>query len=259
MLANTNPSRTSRRLIKRFLYSQLALRDAFLILLGKERPALPFKVLADPCSVYINFAIKDGMEQAFAEYINLADGFPLAPIRCLAGEEPAFLLTLNVYEVSGITHGLRAEWSTYIRDRDGIPRYMVLEARAADGSMDPVNIITRPERVEHSVKGGKIVTTVASEGGQLVHAEIRLSDRQPVVEPAPEWIEANDYIYWRNGVCDRLWYDASLFNGKVRSVPTKDVKITDETHWARFLNPEPRHVLRYEGALEFMISPWFNV
>ena len=81
----------------------------------------------------------------------------------------------------------------------------------------------------------------------------------PLVGPASEWIEANDYIYWRNGICDRTYYDASLFNARVHSVPPEDVTIGDNTHWARFVEPRPRHVLRFDGALEFMISPWFNV
>lgn len=259
MLADTNPSRTGRRFLKRLLYSQLALRDAFLILIGRQRPNLAFTVLADPCSIYINFPIRREMEREFSDYINLGDDLSLAPIRCLADEEPALLLTLNIYEVSGLVHGPRAEWSTYIADSDGIPRYMVLEARAAAGSMDPVNLFTKPDRVEHQVTGGRVVSTVGSEDGRLFSSTVRLDEQQPVVEPAAEWIEANDYIYWRNGVCDRTWYDASVFNGKVRSVPSRDFTIRDDTPWARFVEPQPRNVLRYEGALEFMISPWFNI
>lgn len=259
MLADTNPSRFGRRLLKRVLYSQLALRDAFLILIGRQRPNLSFRVLADPCSLYINFPVRKDMERAFADYINLADGLSPVPVRCLAGEEPAMFLTLNIYEVSGLVHGPRAEWSTYIADSDGITRYMVLEARAAAGSMDPVNVFTRPDRVEHQVTGGRLVSTVASEGGSLFSSNVRLDDGHPAARPAAEWIEANDYIYWRNGVCDRTWYDASVFNARVRSVPPGDVDIRDETPWARFVEAQPRHVLRYDGALEFMISPWFNI
>lgn len=259
MLADTNPSRSGRRLLKRILYSQLALRDAFLILIGRQRPNLAFKVLADPCSIYINFPVRKEMAQEFADYINLAGELSPAPIRCLADEEPALFLTLNIYEVTGLVHGPRAEWSTYITDSDGIPRYMVLEARAAAGSMDPVNLFTRPDRVEHQVTDGRLVSTVASEGGALFSSDVRLDEGHPIVEPATEWIEANDYIYWRNGICDRTWYDASVFNARVRSVPPRDIAIRDETPWARFVEPQPRHVLRYDGALEFMISPWFNI
>ncbi len=259
MLADTSPSRTGRRLLKRILYAQLALRDAFLILVGRQRPSLSFKVLADPPSVYINFPIRKGMEREFLDYINLGDQLSLVPMRAIAGDEPELLLTLNIYEVSGLVHGPRAEWSTYIADSDGVPRYMVLEARAAAGSMDPVNLFTRPDRVEHQVTQGRIVSTVASEGGRVFSSSIRLDDIHPLARPATEWIEANDYIYWRNGVCDRTWYDASLFNARVRSVPSADVTISDETPWARFVEPQPRNVLRYDGALEFMISPWFNI
>ena len=82
MLKDTNPSRTARRFLKRFMYAQLSLRDAFLILVGKEKPSLSFKVLADPCSVYINFAVKKGMEREFASYINLPKGLSPVPVSC---------------------------------------------------------------------------------------------------------------------------------------------------------------------------------
>jgi hypothetical protein len=241
------------------LYSQLALRDAFMILIGRQRPHLSFKVLADPCSIYINFPIKKEMELEFVDYINLGDELSPVHMRSLAGDEPGLMLTLNIYEVSGLVHGPRAEWSTYIADSGGVPRYMVLEARAAAGSMDPVNLFTKPDRVEHQVIAGRIVSTVASEGGSLFSSSILLDEAHPLAQPATEWIEANDYIYWRNGVCDRTWYDASLFNARVHSVPPGDFTISDETPWARFVEQQPRNVLRYDGALEFMISPWFNI
>ena len=259
MLADTKASRPGRRFLKRMLYSQMALRDAFLILIGKHNPNLSFTVLADPCSIYINFRVKPEMAREFADYINLADDMSPVPMRALATDDPELMLTLNIYEVSGLVNGPRAEWSTYISDSDGIPRYMVLEARAAAGSLDPVNMFTRPDRVEHQRKNNTIVSTAASQGGSLFTCSLRLDESQPVVHAAAEWVEVNDYIYWRNGVCDRTSYNASVFNGKVRSVPFRDFNITDNTHWARFVESQPVNVLRYDGALEFVVSPWFNI
>lgn len=259
MLPDTNRSRGRLRLIKRLLYSQMALRDAVLILFGRAQPSLSFKVLADPSSIYFNFALKPDKVEAFSRYINLPQDFSLAPISCLADEEPALLLTLNIYEVSGIVSGLRAEWSTYVADRDGTPRYMVLEALAGKGSMDPVNLFTRPDRVEHVMTSDAIVSTAQSKDGGLFHAHIALRGKFPLAAPAPEWIAANDYIYWRNGVCDRTRYDAGLFNAPVRVVPPRAVKISNQTRWADFVDSKPRHVLKYDGELEFMIAPWFNV
>lgn len=259
MLPDTKPSLPGRRFLKRLLYSQMAVRDAFMILFGKQSPHLSFTVLADPCSIYINFPIKKDMEQEFVDYINLGEKPPLVPMRTLAGDEPELMLTLNIYEVSGLVNGPRAEWSTYIADSEGVSRYMVLEARAASGSLDPVNMFTKPDRVEHQMTADEIVSTVASEEGSLFSSSIRLDEAQPMAQIAAEWIEANDYIYWRNGVCDRTAYNASVFNGKVRGVPPCDFTMSDETHWARFVEPEPRNVLRYEGALEFVVSPWYNI
>jgi hypothetical protein len=259
MLPTTTNSRTGRRLLKRLLYSQLALRDAFFILIGREQPSIPFTVEANPCSLYFNFRVRPECREEFLRYINIAGGLPLSPVRCIADEEPDFLLTLNIYEVSGIVSGLRAEWSTYIIDKEGKPRYMVVEARCANGSLDPVELFTRPGRVEHSMTSGAVESLVASNEGALFRATCILREEHPMARIATEWIVANDNIYWRNGIYDRTYYDADMIDAPVRSIPPADVSIDDQTHWARFVDPVPKHVLKYEGPLSFMITPWFNV
>lgn len=259
MLKDARPSSWLARLIKRTMYSQLALMDAAMILIGKRQPKVSFTILDDPCSVYINFEIKKELADEFANYINLADGISLTPIRCIEGEKASLLLTLNIYEVTGLVSGARAEWSTYISDRDGISRYMVLEAQAARGSMDPVNLVTRAGRVEHSRSGNILSSRVYAKGRKQFSARLRLDESHPVAAISPEWITANDSIYWRNGVYDRVWYNGSMFNAKVRSMPPADVRIEDSSHWAQYLEPVPRHVLRYEEQLELVVSPWDNV
>lgn len=259
MLKDTNVSNTGRKFLKRLLYSGFAFRDAVLMLFGKSQPCLPFTVEALPSSVYFNFRVKTESLEAFSRYINLAPGFEVAPIRVLEDEEPAVLLTLNVYEVSGLALGIRAEWSTYIYDKQAKPRYMVLEARSSEYSMDPIDIITKKGRVEHQMLPGHIRTVVASEEGNLFSANLPLSEVHPDARIALEWITANDYIYWRNGYCDRTYYDENMIAASVRNVPVGDVTITDDTHWAMFLEPVPRHVLKYDGPLHFMIAPWVNI
>jgi len=249
----------TRRFIKRLLYAQVALRDAAMVMLGRQDPTLRFTVLADPCSVYINFELKKNALDDFIDHIGLPEEFALTPVRCLDGEDPAYLLTLNIYQVSGIVRGSRAEWSTYVDDGEGKPRYMVLEARSSSGSMDPVNIVTRADRVDHARKAENLVSTVASKGGQVFRSRISLSDKHPLAKLATEWIAANDRIYWRNGVFDRAWYDGNLFDSPVRVISRKDIEVDDGTEWARFVKRSPRHVLRYESELQFVLSPWFNV
>jgi hypothetical protein len=259
MLPETNPSRIGRRWLKRFIYSQFSLLEFFTILLGKTQPRVPFTVKAEPPSVYFNFAIRPDQREAFARYLNLPEGFSICPIRCLADEQGDYLLTLNVYEVTGIARGIRAEWSTYVTDSAGTPRYMVLEARSSEYSMDPVDIITRKSRVEHALTDNTIVTTVSSLNEQLFSAKIALGEARPAVKLHPEWTAANDYIYWRNGVCDRTFYNAGLADPAARLLSTPQSQIDNQTHWAPFLETTPRHIVMFENAIDFVVVPWANL
>ena len=64
------------------------------------------------------------------------------------------------------------------------------------------------------------------------------------------------YTYTRLG---RTYYDANMVAAPVRNIPPEDASIDDQTHWARFIEPRPMHILKYEGPLNFMIAPWFNI
>jgi len=253
----TRFQRLLRVVVKRFIYSQLYLREFLFILFGRARPLVRFKVEADPPSLYLNFEIP--AERIPELERELALPHPLVPIRCLEGEEPFHCLTLNVYRVSGLANGIRAEWSLYVRDPDGTPRYMVVEAAADSGSMDPVHIVTRAGRVTHQRAEDRIDSEVVSEDGTRIRARCHLTGSEPRVRTAPEWIEANDFIYWRNGICDRTFYDSGLANARTRRIDVAGVSIEDETRWGRLVDPVPRNVILFEEAIEFAMSPWWNL
>ncbi len=249
--------RRLRVVIKRFVYSQLYLRESLFILLGWSKPLVRFTVESSPPSLYFNFAIKPDQVSPLERSLGLPH--PLTPIRCLENEEPFHCITLNVYRVSGLANGLRAEWSVYVRDSSGKPRYMIVEARADSGSMDPIDIITRPGTVHYEDAGEALVVEVGSDGHTRFKARCGQSDDAPVVRAAPEWVEANDYIYWRNGICDRTFYDAGLANARMRIVDTTSVSIENGTPWSAFIEAVPRHVIVFEDPIEFAMSPWWNL
>ena len=239
------------------MYSQLALRSAVMIALGKEQPLVRFTVEADPPSVYLVFAIRPEAVDALPERLGLPPGMELAPIRCLAGDEPRHLLALNVYRVSGITNGRRAEWSVFVAEPDDTPRYMVIDARSSSRSMDPVDLFTKASRVDHRRTGDEIAMTVGGQGRAFA-ATIQLGSAQPAGNAA-EWVTANDRIYWGNGVRDRTFYDAGLADPAMVAVPPIDVAVTDESEWADVIDPVPVAALMFTQAIEFVVSPWENV
>jgi hypothetical protein len=253
--------RTKRLLFKRVLYPILSLIDVFTITLGKAQPRVPFMVKGDPPTTYYNFKIKPDQLEAFRAYINLPEHLPLTPLKCIADESEDYLLTLNVYHVSGIATGVRAEWSTYVTDHLGIRRYMVLEARSSKTSFDAASFVTKATLVEHDKHDNTLTSIVESEQEKLFRIDCDLSslEQGPYLTIAGEWIEANDYIYWRNGICDRTFYEAGMANSRVKNVPNDSITIDDQTHWAPFIETKPKHTLVFEEPMEFILVPWRNL
>ncbi len=264
MLGGSRPHSVSkmgllgRRALRRFLYSQMAMRSAIMIALGKEQPLVRFTVENDPPSVYFVFRIRADERDRFLADLSLPAGTQLAPIRCLIDDEPEYVLTLNVYRVSGITNGLRAEWSVYVEDADGVPRYLIVDARSSGRSMDPVDVITPASRVDHRRVGDE-VSTVLGPHGSTFEASFSIPDDAETVISAHEWTTANDDIYWRNGVHDRTFYDAGLAAPDQVVIDPANVTITDQTTWAGYIEPTPLRVLVFRQAIEFVVSPWANI
>jgi hypothetical protein len=247
-----------RTLLRRFIYSQLSVWNGIKIALGLEQPLIRFKIENDPPSVYWLFEIKEEKIRALEEELQLPDNFSLIQITCLDGEEAKYMLALNAYRVSGLAKGIRAEWSVFVNDGSGKPKFMIVDARSSQRSVDPINIITRPSLVMHKKKGNWISTRIGEQKESFT-SKLNVENSELIAKVSNEWIGANDRIYWLNGIRDRTFYDANLAFGKqVRIVPSK-TELSDKSHWAQYLEPNPLHVLVIKNSIEFIISPWENV
>ena len=250
--------RIGRSILKRFMYSQLAIHTGLKIALGKEHPLVRFTVENNPPSVYWMFRIKPSEVERLARKLDLPEQFELCPSQCLTTDEPEYLLTVNAYRVSGLANSIRAEWSVFVRDEKNIPRFFVVDARSAKNSMDPVDVITRASKVIHEKRDGIIFTQIG-EGENIFEATITLPHHPSPVTASAEWVSANDYIFWGNGICDRTFYDAGLANAEQYCVDNENHKLQDNSFWGQFIEPEPVHVLVLQNSIEFVISPWENI
>ncbi len=267
------PGSTSLEQVKRTEFGNRALAEADRIAAGTAQPVLEFTVEDTPPSIFVNYVIPDDRAADFESFVDLPPGFSLSKVQILDSDPaPRYWLSLNVYRVSGITTGLRAEWSTYVDDGSGSPKFMIVRARAAEGSVDPIGPLALPEPFTHSVDGAGVISTAMRRTEDrglgpvltpftLFNSTITLpaaADRQ-FVEPTTEWVAANDFIYWLNGVNDRTFHNSTAHSAKLISVDLADVALDDQTEWAPFVEPVPGHVLVYLDKIQFMIGPWWNV
>ena len=233
------------------------MKDAILVMFGRAKPLVRFTVESDPPSIYLNFAVRSDQVEAFEQHC--AVPMPLTPIRCLDSDEPYYCLTLNMYRVSGLASGIRAEWSTYVTDTEGVPRYMVVDAECEKGTLDSVDLFTVKGHAGYTAVAGELSMFAGGDASTELRCDVTLPADAPAARSAHEWVTANDYIYWRNGVCDRTFYDAGLADASMVSIEPATAQITDATPWAKFLEPEPRSVLAFTRSIEFAMSPWWNI
>jgi hypothetical protein len=250
--------RLGRSILKRFMYSQMMVYSGLRIAIGKDQPLVQFKVEMDPPSVYWVYRVKASEIDRLIQTLRIPPNLTLTPVRCLDTDEPSYYLALNAYRVSGLVNGIRAEWSVFVRDATDTPRYMIVDARSSNTSMDPVSIITKKSTVVHQ-RDGNVIRTRVGDGATAFTSTITLPEQLPAVHSSAEWVTANDYIYWGNGVCDRTFYNAGLANTKVSLLGSANAAIKDGTFWAQFVEPDPVHILILNNAIEFVVSPWENV
>lgn len=260
----TDPAFRRHRLFKQISYSSITAQTAEKIRAGQEQPLLPFIVKGTPASIFLNFEIRPDRLAAYTQHLKLPPGFQLVPVAIIDGETPRHFLSLNIYEVSGLggaLAGFRAEWSAYVSYKGGRPSFMVVEARNSNFSLDPVNWFTRGTPLTHTDDANGIRSVVASDNGRVFESTIAPAGRAAAtpVFASPRWAACNDRIYWPNGVADRVYYDGLLVDTPLLSIPLNHVTLRDTTIWRDFIHPQPVHVLVFQTALEFVITPWFNV
>ncbi len=254
-----------RAFIKQFMYGSLTFSMGSDIMAGKAEPIINFTVLETPPSIFYIFRIPDANVPALEAAIGLPTGFSLAKIKILESDaEEHYYMNQNVYEVAGLSGmlaGIRAEWSVYVYDAEGVPRFMVIEASCDSVSMDSVDLFTMPRIVEHTLVGNQITSLAEAFDGTFFEASFPVPGSGINVVGTREWIAANDFIYWRNGVCDHTFYGGDLLDADMISIDLNTVILTDETPWADFIDPiDPLgHVLLYRNKLEFAIMPWWNL
>lgn len=252
----------ARQAVKNGLYGALGFSTAVGVAKGVEPPLVQFQVKADPPSLFYNFPIDEAQIQGLKDYIGLPDDWTLLPVTSVEGEAPEHMMSLNVYEVGGITEGLRAEWSVYVDRGDGEPSYFVFKTHVEKFSMDPENIVTRPAKsFTHGIEDGAICTNILGHDGEAFSIRVPLDDTQEPRELKSDrqWLAANDYIFWPGGICDKVFFSSDVYNAPLIDHSSDDVELTHRALHTQFLKKGPPTVLALSKPATFIVSPWDNV
>jgi hypothetical protein len=73
------------------------------------------------------------------------------------------------------------------------------------------------------------------------------------------WAEANDCLYYANGVADKALYNGMLTDAALVSIDPGTAGIYNASIWAGFLSALPSHIVYFSQPLEFAFTPYFNL
>jgi hypothetical protein len=211
--------------------------------------------------LYFNWEIPARNVPALEEALQLAGrGFQLAPIEIIRNERPRYYLSLNFYSVviAGVVN-YRSEWSVYVeKEGDPKPRYMVVEVQSSEAAADPTypGFIKPASEVNYNIDG---VSVDASNEGFLATFALPKQGSGRTVHVAKSWAEANDALYWVNGLADKALYNGILTDASLISVNPTKVSLSNSSPWSAFVASKPSNVVLFQQPLKFAFTPYFNL
>jgi hypothetical protein len=224
------------------------------LFLGTDDAYVGIRVANETPSTYYTFEITDpaGLEAA----LDLPAGLRLAPTTLVEGGAEGYYLTLSVYEVEDAIEGTRAEWSVYVDDGSGRPHQLVLDLMTEDVGIDPVSILNLPSVVRHDLTDGVLSTRLSS---AAITFDASVETAATTEEALTlDWVESGDNVCYRNGVCDKYYYDAETLDVPVHRATEVTVHELS-TPWSEFVSATPAIVFYRDNAQEYVVKRWHNL
>jgi hypothetical protein len=242
-------------------------------------PQEPLVDLVAENMLYFNWEIPEQNIAAIEDSLGLeAKGFHIVPIEIIEGEKPKYYLSLNFYSVDiagDVTY--RSEWSVYVaKAGDPKPRYMVVEILSSEDAADPTYWPLEIPPNEWFLRPGTEVSYAMLDGQVEVSnpdfmATFSLQpglggrNKSPVasgktVKVGQPWAEANDALYYDNGIADTALYNGNLTDARLLAINPNKVQISNNSSfWSAFVGEKPDHVLLYQEPLNLAFTPYFNL
>ncbi len=243
---------------KQSTYSTVVRRDIVDAFKSKDDVIATFDADNSIPSVFFNYVISAAKAADFEATLGLPSGYRLDKTKILESEDrEEYYLTLNVYNINDAIEGTRAEWSVYVDDGNGREHFMILETMTEDAALDPVRLLNLPSVVEHDLNGDILSTTLVSSTIEF-NATLDVRDGGEELQTL-DWVEAKDFVCYRNGICDKYYFGEGSLETPLRAVNPASVAVSTSTPWSSFIGSEPCSVLLRTNKQLFAKKAWNNV
>ena len=230
----------------------------------------PFTV--KPYSTYLNFKLDDIQKDYLTSYIhNFSTILSLTPIKLSPSDTEGYYLSVNIYNCSSplfLNNDIditRCEINTYVKDINNNYGTLIIDYNSNGFSLDPVNLFKPIHK--------SIIHKEKDKDKANIHKDdsfIKCSAKDKDIDfrinynhletkkyhVSDSLVSFTDYIFYKNGICDKLFYDSSLTNSL-----TKSPKIYNDFYFKyKDLEFTKIHSIFYfTDELRFVCNMWDNL
>ena len=221
-------------------------------------------LIVEPYSAYINLKLDNEQSSYLDNYINeYGDDLEIVPINILPREKKSKYLSINIYNCSSPIFmndektTTRCEINTYVYDKKR-KEYgtLILDYLSNELSMDPINIFKFRDNITYYkdnlfnvIKGESIKEKI-----KINYNFTTLNDIKRDI--SKELIKYTDNIYYKNGILDKLYYDSSLVEAKIK-YPILDYDF--EFKYKDLIFNKIDNVFYFTEKIKFVGGMWDNI
>tara|TARA_Y100000992_G_scaffold301387_2_gene272167 strand:- start:731 stop:1504 length:774 start_codon:yes stop_codon:yes gene_type:complete len=220
-----------------------------------------------PKSLYLNFKLSDNNSEYLNNYIQkYTKKLSITPISLFPNEKKRNYLSINIYNCSSPAflnknkQTTRCEINTYIKDNEtGKYGTLIIDYLSNELSMDPVNIFKDKNKLVYS---NDVSDSIKVDGtSESEHIDLKFNVLSPVTSNChinTELVKYSDFIYYKNGIYDKLYYDSTLVEAPVQMIPIKD-KHNFMFRYKDLVFDKIDSVFFFENSINFVGGMWDNL
>ena len=202
----------------KFVHSGLLTGMPSLLYNPYTKLSLNVPLTIEPNSLYINFKLSEKESGYINDLIKRQSSLELLPISLFPNEEATNYLSVNIYNctspvfLNDNVKTTRCEINTYVKDCEGNRGTVILDYLSNGLSMDPVNIFKQKDKTNYIREDNNNFTVdCRSSSNDAISLNLQFSKINATKFKLNEQLtKYSDYIYYKNGICDKLYYDNTL-------------------------------------------------
>lgn len=221
----------------------------------------PFQI--QPYSTYVNFKLGPEQVDYLKSYIgNYTNNLELHPIKLSLLDIPSYFISVNIYNCTSPLFGnrnrnvTRCEINTYVKDQRGGYGTLILDYCSNFLSLDPVELFKGGQNTRFWRDGEFLRYYIGNEKMKFEMELDYLRTRDKNFQISNSLIQFTDNIYYKNGICDKLFYDSSLLNA-VMKIPQKYGRFLFEYKNLSF--NRIHSIFYFKNSIDFMCGIWHNL